>query len=259
MAGINFDISAKPEAQEVYSFYRQRGWRPHQAAALAGNAFAESNFNPNVSHDQGTGYGIFGFRDPKPGMGRRTDLFTFAKERGLDPKDRWTQLEFSDYELRQGKERGAGAALAKASDLTGAQNAVMGYLRPQGYTAQNPQAGHRYGVRLSASQSLLGADRGAYSGAGGQDSPRENAAMASQGGGYSGQGGQDSPREMAAMAGAADAGSTPVADMMAKKRAEEAKTAGLAKMAAGLLSAAQPKETGTRYLWDMQMRSGLLG
>ena len=69
----------------AHQFFLSRGYPPHAAAALAANAIAESGGNTRAEHDKGTGVGIYGFRDPTPGTGRKTALFNFAKARGLDP------------------------------------------------------------------------------------------------------------------------------------------------------------------------------
>jgi len=47
------------------------------ASMLAGQAIAESNLNPNLTHDGGTGYGIYGAR-----LGRRARMFEWLKKNG---------------------------------------------------------------------------------------------------------------------------------------------------------------------------------
>lgn len=47
------------------------------ASLLAGQAIAESNLNPNLSHDSGTGYGIYGAR-----LGRRARMLAWLKANG---------------------------------------------------------------------------------------------------------------------------------------------------------------------------------
>ena len=141
--------------QRAYNFYLQQGFQPHQAAALAGQAEWESGGNPTASHDKGTGFGIFGFRDPTSGQGRKTDLFNWAKANNLDPNDETTQLKFSVHELNT-SEKAAGDALRASTDITGATNAVIGYLRPQGWSADNPQGGHGYQGRLVNAAEISG-------------------------------------------------------------------------------------------------------
>lgn len=52
------------------------------AAHLVGQAQMESGLDPNKSHDGGTGFGIYGARDPTPGKGRRTDMFRWLDANG---------------------------------------------------------------------------------------------------------------------------------------------------------------------------------
>jgi hypothetical protein len=254
----------------AYQYFLKKGWAPHQAAALAGNAVAESgkSVNPTLAHDKvngvHTGLGIFGFRDPKPGVGRKTDLINYAKERGLDPMNRDTQLEFSDHELWQGKERANGQRLWGAKDLNSAQNAVVGYLRPQGYTAANPQGAHRYDYRLQQAQNILGsrlpAPTGYAGNTAGNDTPRDRgnlpAVQPTQVAGYSGLGGQDSPREALPSQNQTTAPPPQVAGVGNQLDPKSKEFMGIAM---GLLEQAKPKQSGSKYLWDLAMQNGILG
>jgi hypothetical protein len=56
---------------------------PYAVAALAGQVKAESSFNPQAVHDKNTGYGIYGARDPRPGVGRRTDMLKWLEGNGF--------------------------------------------------------------------------------------------------------------------------------------------------------------------------------
>jgi hypothetical protein len=58
---------------------------PYAVSALSGQVKVESNFNPSVVHDGGTGYGIYGARDePKPtGSKRRTKMFEWLEQNGF--------------------------------------------------------------------------------------------------------------------------------------------------------------------------------
>src|SRR5262245_61958998 len=142
---------------DAYSYFIKQGWQPHQAAALAAQAQWESGGDPTKSHDKGTGYGIFGWRNPPElkGGGRWADLNQWAKDNKLDPSQLQTQLQFANYELTEGKEKAAGDALKGSTDVTGATNAVMGYLRPLNYDPKNPAAGHGYQGRLAGAQALF--------------------------------------------------------------------------------------------------------
>jgi hypothetical protein len=143
-------------------YFLGRGYPAHAAAALAGNASWESGGNTQAVHDKGTGFGLYGWRDPQPGAGRRTDLFNWARTAGpggtpLDPSDELTQFKFAHHELT-GPEKAAGDALRSSTNLADAQNAAMAYLRPQGYTADSPASGHGYAQRYNLAAPLVGAD-----------------------------------------------------------------------------------------------------
>jgi hypothetical protein len=66
--------------------------------------------------------------------------------------DNWqdfqTQLGFVPHEL-SGPESAAGRALNSAQNVEQATQAMIGYERPQGWTAANPTAGHNYAGRLN--------------------------------------------------------------------------------------------------------------
>ena len=141
--------------QRAHAFFISKGYPPHAAAALAANAIAESGGNTRAVHDQGTGVGIYGFRDPKPGEGRKTALFDFAKARNLDPYAEATQLEFANHELNT-SEKKHGDALKASENYQQATNAVVGYLRPQGYTADNPAGAHNYAGRWNTGAAMAG-------------------------------------------------------------------------------------------------------
>jgi len=139
----------------AFDFYKGIGYAPPQAAAMAGNAHWESGGgNPLASGDNGTSFGLFQWRDPTPGSGRKTALYNWAKSNGLDPENEQTQLKFADYELKNSESK-AGEKFFAAKDLTGANDALMGYLRPQG-SERSAQGSHGYANRYNAGAQLLG-------------------------------------------------------------------------------------------------------
>lgn len=70
------------------------------AAGLIGNAIQESNLNPSLSHDNNTGYGLFGHRDPpNGGYQRRTALFEHMAKAGKARNDFEEQIRFGVQEL----------------------------------------------------------------------------------------------------------------------------------------------------------------
>ena len=80
--GSNKEIIQRAFADEL----RKKGVAaeniPYAVAALSGQVQAESGFNPTLTHDNNTGYGIYGARDPTPGRGRKTDMFNWLNANG---------------------------------------------------------------------------------------------------------------------------------------------------------------------------------
>src|SRR5688572_13318704 len=114
-----------------YAFDRliQKGYSPHAAAAVVGRFQQESgmDLDPLAVHDDGTGFGIAGWRDPEPGKGRRTNLLNWAKQNNLDPEDIDTQLDYFDYEITEGEERASGDLLRNAQTIDDAAAAMVHY------------------------------------------------------------------------------------------------------------------------------------
>lgn len=122
-----------------------------QAAGVVGNLYQESGFDPNKSHDGGTGYGMAGW-DPQ----RTAGLVSFAKTKGTQPSDPQTQLDYIAYEGQNG-DMGAQRAwqmLRSAQTPQDATTAMMHFFRPQGYTPNNPTAGNGYAQRVQYAQTL---------------------------------------------------------------------------------------------------------
>lgn len=144
-------------SDRAYDYFLGTGYPAHAAAALAGNAQTESQGNTRAVHDGGTGLGMFGWRDPNPGVGRKTNLMNWAQGQGLDPYDEATQFQFAHHELNN-DEKKWGDALKASTDLRGANDATMGYLRPQNYTDANPAGGMHYAQRYNNAAPYVGAE-----------------------------------------------------------------------------------------------------
>lgn len=140
--------------RRAFSFYRGLGYSPPQAAALAGNAMAESGGSTSIVGDQGKALGIFQWHPD-----RQARLLDYAKSQGLDPRSEQAQLGFFDWELKN-TERRAGEMLRSAQTPEEAQAAVLASLRPQGFRMSDPTQSHNYGGRLKNTLSLLGAEAG---------------------------------------------------------------------------------------------------
>jgi hypothetical protein len=140
-------------ADRAYDYFLGQGWAPHQAAALAANAQWESGGSPTVQDPRGEGsLGLYQWR-----LDRRDALNKFAADRGLSPTDEVTQLQFAQHELT-GSEKSAGDRLRAAGDLKSAQDAMMHFLRPAGYTPSNPGGGHAYAQRFNLAAPYVGAE-----------------------------------------------------------------------------------------------------
>lgn len=131
------------------------GWSPQAAAGIVGNLVQESGLDPTKVHDNGTGLGIAGWRDP-PGSanGRRTQLRQFAAARGTADTDFETQIAFLDHELRN-SEKGVGDRLQGAQTATDAATVFIDFERPSGWTSANPRGGHGWAARVANAQGAL--------------------------------------------------------------------------------------------------------
>jgi hypothetical protein len=105
---------------------------PYAVAALSGQVQAESGFNPTAKHDYErsigdyTGYGIYGARDPKPGQGRKTDMFKWLDANGYDRNSAEGQARYMVTEAFSGKFPKSASALRNANrDNIGAVTADL--------------------------------------------------------------------------------------------------------------------------------------
>ena len=135
-----------PFMKRAYAYFTSQGYSPLAAATMAGHGQWESSGSSTIQDPRGEGsLGLYQWR-----LDRRTGLTDFAKARGLDPLNETTQLAFADWELSN-TERAAGDQLRSASNMTEANEALMNFLRPAGWTRSNPQAGHAWSNRLNLS------------------------------------------------------------------------------------------------------------
>lgn len=103
----------------------QLGWSEAQASGIASNIFRESGYDPTASGDNGQAYGL--------GQWHKDRQEEFRKRFGKDIRQSSLdeQLQFVDYEMRQGNERRAGDALSKATSAAQAGEIVSRlYERP---------------------------------------------------------------------------------------------------------------------------------
>lgn len=134
--------------QQVWAFFAAKGLKPHQIAAIMGNASAESGFNPLAVGDGGTSFGLFQHH-----AGRGQALLDYVGgQAGLSNVQ--AQLEFVWQELLSG-ENGVLKRLQAAPTLYGATQAFVGYERPQGWSAANPAGAMHWDQRLAAAEAAM--------------------------------------------------------------------------------------------------------
>lgn len=101
------------------------GWSKEQAIGVAANIQQESNFNPNAVGDGGRAYGIAQWHPD------RQAAFQEYAGKPIKGSTIQEQIGFIDYELRRGREQGAGKRLAAATSATEAAGIVSQfYERP---------------------------------------------------------------------------------------------------------------------------------
>lgn len=141
-----FRSSAASNAQTapIMQRFEQLGWSPAQAAGIASNIFRESGYDPTAVGDNGQAYGI--------GQWHKDRQEEFRKRFGKDIRQSTLdeQLQFVDYEMRQGNERRAGAALAQATSAAQAGEIVSRlYERPA-------QADNEAAIRAADADAIAG-------------------------------------------------------------------------------------------------------
>jgi hypothetical protein len=127
-----------------------------QATGEISSLLGESGgLNPNLSHDKGTGYGTAAWRDPSPGVGRKTNLINFTKAQGLDYRTVEGQQAFYRHEML-GDYKDANNAIASARTPAEALRAhVYQFERP----ADKPGQASARQQHFGAVQSAVGGQR----------------------------------------------------------------------------------------------------
>jgi Phage tail lysozyme len=150
---VKISGSVTGKASIARAYYEKLGYTPEQASGIVGNLMQESTLNTGAVGDRsipGASIGIGQWNRE-----RQANLQAFAASRGKPLSDFETQLAFVHHEL-QTTEGAAGAALKKAKTVEAATTAMIGFERPQGWTAANPQAGHGFANRLAYAQQVHG-------------------------------------------------------------------------------------------------------
>lgn len=108
---------------DVYNRYRMNGLSDVEAAGMTGNIGAESSFSTTVTSGDGYGSrGLVQFTGDR--LNGKNGLLKFAENRGLDPWDWRTQVDFSVWELHN-TESAALEAMRAHPDATPAEMAKI--------------------------------------------------------------------------------------------------------------------------------------
>ena len=148
---------------DIYNRYRQHGLSDVEAAALTGNIGAESSFNTTVTSGDGYGSrGLVQFTGDR--LNGENGLLKFAENRGLDPWDWRTQVDFSVWELHN-TESAALKAMRARPDATPEEMAVI--VR-ENYERPDPAVAHD-DVRAQIAKETFDGNYGKY-----ENRPRDN-------------------------------------------------------------------------------------
>ena len=148
---------------DIYNRYRQNGLSDVEAAAMTGNIGAESSFSTTVTSGDGYGSrGLVQFTGDR--LNGENGLLKFAENRGLDPWNWRTQVDFSVWELHN-TESAALKAMRARPDATPEEMAVI--VR-ENYERPNPAVAHD-DVRAQIAKETFDGNYGKY-----ENRPRDN-------------------------------------------------------------------------------------
>lgn len=162
----------------AYAHYLRKGDPPHVAASKAAQVWAESSGNPTITGDGGKAFGALQWH---PDRQKRLDAYVAqtnlnAEQAGRVPTasrdNLTTQLDFNDWELEH-TEKAAGDRLKASSNIREANDAMLGSLRPAGYSPGMPSNTATYDQRMRYAQMIDGSAP-----VGDWVSPRDNLAAA---------------------------------------------------------------------------------
>jgi hypothetical protein len=116
---------------DVVQYFLDKGYKPHQAAAIAGNLTQESSLNPEAINPKSGAFGLMQVLGP-----RKKALYDYAARQGSYAADPGTQLDFIDHELNT-TERKAKGKLMAATNLADATNAFSDHYERAGAAEKN--------------------------------------------------------------------------------------------------------------------------
>lgn len=146
-SSVNARSMSGSVAQQAWSFFKGKGLSDHATAALLGQIHAESAFNPAAdTGDGGKALGLFQWNDRGPAMTAAVGQNWRNNVQG--------QLEYAWKELNS-SESASLAGLRSATDIRSATRAAIGFERPSGWSANNPEGGHNFSGRLGAAETAM--------------------------------------------------------------------------------------------------------
>nr|DAI38792.1 MAG TPA: Type I restriction enzyme Methylase [Caudoviricetes sp.] len=141
---------------DVYNRYRMNGLSDVEAAGMTGNIGAESSFSTTVTSGDGYGsHGLVQFTGDR--LNGENGLLKFAENRGLDPWDWRTQVDFSVWELHNTES----AALKEMRARPDATPAEMAKIIREYYERPDPAVA-RDNVRAEIAEDTFNGNYGKY-------------------------------------------------------------------------------------------------
>lgn len=141
---------------DIYNRYRQHGLSDVEAAGMTGNIGAESSFSTTVTSGDGYGSrGLIQFTGDR--LNGEKGLLKFAENRGLDPWDWRTQVDYSVWELHN-TESAALQAMREHPDATPAE---MAKIIRENYERPDPAVA-RDNVRAQIAEETFNGNYGKY-------------------------------------------------------------------------------------------------
>ncbi len=142
-------IAGSPGVQrQVWDYFSNKGLEPHQVAAILGNVSVESAFNPHAVGDNGTSAGLFQFHN------ERLEGVVNSVGGWSNLGDVQGQLDYAWHELNT-SERPTLDRLMAAGNVQEATAAFVGFERPLGWTANNPENAMHFDRRLGSAEAAL--------------------------------------------------------------------------------------------------------
>lgn len=143
----------KNRAMGMAAELNKRGFSPYAVAAIVGDAIYDTAIRPSGAEGAGgTAGGVFNWSGD-----RLKALKEFADEDGSNWKEFTTQIDFMVHEMQGGDPRAVEAykMLQNAKSVDEAMTAFMHYVRPMGYSAEDPTTSHAFSIRRNNAESVM--------------------------------------------------------------------------------------------------------